>query len=181
MQVFPADVVLQPGETAEFKVRLFDANGEPVKGDAKVEWSLPAPPAPMGGGAQPPPLGGKIEDGKLTVNPAPPGQFGLVQARVGELTGQARVRIVPKLPYAQPGSHLRKEPLMYELTSVTEQKSNTWQCWWLSFLEFLRATGKLTPLFTGTGIVPPNDFTLCSGDTVRINIPPVGELVNEVE
>lgn len=36
-------------------------------------------------------------------------------------------------------------------------------------------------LFTGTGIVPPTDFTLHPGDTVRINIPPIGELVNEVE
>jgi 2-dehydro-3-deoxy-D-arabinonate dehydratase len=36
-------------------------------------------------------------------------------------------------------------------------------------------------LLTGTGIVPPSDFTLRPGDTVRINIPPIGELVNQVE
>jgi 2-dehydro-3-deoxy-D-arabinonate dehydratase len=36
-------------------------------------------------------------------------------------------------------------------------------------------------LFTGTGIVPLSDFTLRSGDTVKIRIPPIGELVNEVE
>jgi 2-dehydro-3-deoxy-D-arabinonate dehydratase len=36
-------------------------------------------------------------------------------------------------------------------------------------------------LFTGTGIVPPNDFTLISGDLVRIGAKPIGELVNEVE
>lgn len=36
-------------------------------------------------------------------------------------------------------------------------------------------------LFTGTGIVPPNDFTLISGDLVRIGVKPIGELVNEVE
>jgi 2-dehydro-3-deoxy-D-arabinonate dehydratase len=35
-------------------------------------------------------------------------------------------------------------------------------------------------LFTGTGIVPPNDFTLVSGDLVRIAAAPIGELVNEV-
>jgi 2-dehydro-3-deoxy-D-arabinonate dehydratase len=33
---------------------------------------------------------------------------------------------------------------------------------------------------TGTGIVPPNDFTLASGDTVRITIEPIGTLENEV-
>ena len=35
-------------------------------------------------------------------------------------------------------------------------------------------------LFTGTGIVPPNDFTLVSGDLVKITVAPIGELINEV-
>jgi 2-dehydro-3-deoxy-D-arabinonate dehydratase len=35
-------------------------------------------------------------------------------------------------------------------------------------------------LFTGTGIVPPDDFTLVSGDEVRITIDPVGTLTNVV-
>jgi 2-dehydro-3-deoxy-D-arabinonate dehydratase len=35
-------------------------------------------------------------------------------------------------------------------------------------------------LFTGTGIVPPDTFTLAEGDTVRIRIDPIGELVNTV-
>jgi 2-dehydro-3-deoxy-D-arabinonate dehydratase len=33
---------------------------------------------------------------------------------------------------------------------------------------------------TGTGIVPPDDFTLRSGDEIRITIEPVGTLVNPV-
>jgi 2-dehydro-3-deoxy-D-arabinonate dehydratase len=35
-------------------------------------------------------------------------------------------------------------------------------------------------LFTGTGIVPPDDFGLAEGDNVRIRIDPIGELVNTV-
>jgi 2-dehydro-3-deoxy-D-arabinonate dehydratase len=35
-------------------------------------------------------------------------------------------------------------------------------------------------LFTGTGVVPPDSFTLVEGDTVRIRIDPIGELVNTV-
>jgi 2-dehydro-3-deoxy-D-arabinonate dehydratase len=35
-------------------------------------------------------------------------------------------------------------------------------------------------LMTGTGIVPPDDFTLRSGDEIRITIPPIGTLVNPV-
>lgn len=36
-------------------------------------------------------------------------------------------------------------------------------------------------LMTGTGIVPPNDFTLQTGDEVRITIDEIGTLVNTVE
>ncbi len=35
-------------------------------------------------------------------------------------------------------------------------------------------------LMTGTGIVPPSDFTLHSGDRIRITIEPIGTLENEV-
>ncbi|HET6283275.1 MAG TPA: fumarylacetoacetate hydrolase family protein, partial [Polyangia bacterium] len=35
-------------------------------------------------------------------------------------------------------------------------------------------------LMTGTGIVPPNDFTLRAGDEIRIDITDVGRLVNVV-
>ncbi len=36
-------------------------------------------------------------------------------------------------------------------------------------------------LMTGTGIIPPNDFTLQSGDEIRITIHPIGTLINQVE
>ena len=35
-------------------------------------------------------------------------------------------------------------------------------------------------LLTGTGIVPPDSFTLQSGDEIRITIPPIGTLLNVV-
>jgi len=35
-------------------------------------------------------------------------------------------------------------------------------------------------LLTGTGVVPPNDFTLQSGDAIRIGIEPIGTLENTV-
>jgi 2-dehydro-3-deoxy-D-arabinonate dehydratase len=35
-------------------------------------------------------------------------------------------------------------------------------------------------LMTGTGIVPPDDFTLAVGDKIRITIDPIGTLENEV-
>ena len=35
-------------------------------------------------------------------------------------------------------------------------------------------------LMTGTGIIPPSDFTLQSGDRIYITIEPIGTLVNTV-
>jgi 2-dehydro-3-deoxy-D-arabinonate dehydratase len=36
-------------------------------------------------------------------------------------------------------------------------------------------------LMTGTGIIPPDTFTLQRGDEIRISIDGIGELVNPVE
>ena len=35
-------------------------------------------------------------------------------------------------------------------------------------------------LLTGTGVVPPDDFTLAAGDEVAITIEPIGTLINSV-
>jgi 2-dehydro-3-deoxy-D-arabinonate dehydratase len=35
-------------------------------------------------------------------------------------------------------------------------------------------------LLTGTGVIPPDDFSLRSGDVVRITVPPIGTLENRV-
>ncbi len=35
-------------------------------------------------------------------------------------------------------------------------------------------------ILTGTGIVPPNDFTLLSDDEIQITIAGVGTLINQV-
>jgi outer membrane protein assembly factor BamB len=115
VQVVPADVVLAPGESVTFEARLFDKNGQFLK-KTQATWSLPAPPppaptpgapaaAPAPGGqppAAPPPLAGTISaEGEFKAAAAPPGQQGIVMAKVGGLTGTARVRVTPKMPFAQ--------------------------------------------------------------------------------
>jgi 2-dehydro-3-deoxy-D-arabinonate dehydratase len=55
-----------------------------------------------------------------------------------------------------------------------------------SFADLIAWLGKETSfpygavLLTGTGIVPPDEFTLAAGDVVRINISGIGELTNPV-
>ena len=115
LQILPADVMLTPGESVEFTARAFDDKGRLI-GEAKGEWSLagqrppeglpPAPPPPPGTPppAAPPALKGKLTETsgaatKLTIDAVPPIQAGRVLIKVGELTGEARVRVVPKLPF----------------------------------------------------------------------------------
>jgi outer membrane protein assembly factor BamB len=104
VQIVPADVVLEPGESVTFQARLFDDGGRFLR-QVEAQWSLAPPPLPEGMkpmGDGPPPLRGDITaQGKLTVDKAVPGQFGLVVAKAEGLTGQARVRVVPRLPYQQ--------------------------------------------------------------------------------
>jgi outer membrane protein assembly factor BamB len=99
VQVVPAEVTLAPGESVTFKVRLFDKDGNFVK-ESPAEWSLPTPPKTPAG-MQPPALKGEIKDGTLTVAKDLPGQQAYVDAKVGSMTGRARVRVAPRLPYAQ--------------------------------------------------------------------------------
>jgi outer membrane protein assembly factor BamB len=110
LQVVPADVVLSPGGSAEFAVRSFNDKGQLI-GEAKGEWTLEGMRVPEGApppqpGAQPPPaIKGQLSAAsgattKFTADKAPPGQFGRVVVKVGELTGEARVRVAPTLPLA---------------------------------------------------------------------------------
>lgn len=109
LQVFPADVVLSPGGSTSFKVRLFDDKGRflrEVKADWSVAASLPPPPPPPPAksppGPTPPVLQGEIDAaGKLTVSKTVQGQYGRVEAKAEGLTGAARVRVAPVLPYEQ--------------------------------------------------------------------------------
>ncbi len=108
LQVFPAEVTLAPGGSASFKARLYDDKGNFLR-EVKPKWSLGAmqgpeptvglPPPPA---IKPPPLRGEVSaDGKLTVPADAQGQFGAVVAEAEGLTGRARVRQAPRLPYRE--------------------------------------------------------------------------------
>ncbi len=112
IQVVPADVTLRPGEAADFKAYAYDGMGRRL-GEVEVEWELAGmrPPVyPIGlvppkapPGPTPPPLVGTLtaNKGKATNLTAGklPAQFGRLVAKSGKLTGEARVRVAPVLPY----------------------------------------------------------------------------------
>jgi outer membrane protein assembly factor BamB len=100
LQIVPAEVALHSGGSTTFKARGFDAHGNFVK-EVEAKWSLPAPPLPPGAKAAPPALKGEItSDGKLTVDTKMPTQQSIVVAEYDGVTGKARVRVAPHLPYA---------------------------------------------------------------------------------
>ncbi len=84
VQVYPYEVMLKPGEKVTFTARLLDAKGNFIRNE-KATWALDQ-------------LGGTVADGVYTASSESEG--GYVKATVGGITGQARVRVVPALPWS---------------------------------------------------------------------------------
>lgn len=87
VQVVPAEVILQPGQKANFRARAFDELGRLI-GERKAKWTIPG-------------LDGTIGDSGQFVAGAPKAaQASMVEAEVGGVKGRARVRIVPPLDWS---------------------------------------------------------------------------------
>jgi outer membrane protein assembly factor BamB len=85
VQVIPAELLTRPGAEHRFRVRLFNSHGQFLK-DAEAEFTLAGPGAIDSAGV----FKGD-ESGKHVAT--------VVTAKVGDLTGRARVRVVPDLPW----------------------------------------------------------------------------------
>ena len=86
LQVSPTELVLKPGDTVQLHARLFDAAGRFLREEKAAAWSLDK-------------LSGTVQDGQFTVPSNAPGQAGLIRATVGGITGEARARVIPPLPW----------------------------------------------------------------------------------
>ncbi|MBN9518468.1 hypothetical protein J0H58_08115 [bacterium] len=100
LTLFPADATARAGGKIAFTVTAVDANGRPLKADGKAELTLPLP-AKTPTGAQPPALKGKVEGMDVVVDAVPPSQQGYVEAKLGDLTAKARVRVAAPVGYKQ--------------------------------------------------------------------------------
>ena len=88
VQVVPTELILKPGDKANFRVRLFDDQGRFIREEASATWSLDQ-------------LKGTVANGQLTVSNDAITQAGLVKAQVGNLSGSASVRVFPPLPWSE--------------------------------------------------------------------------------
>jgi outer membrane protein assembly factor BamB len=88
VQVVPTELILKPGDKVNFRVRLFDAQGNFIKEEPAATWSLDQ-------------LKGTIENGQFTAGSEAVAQAGLVKATVGGVSGTASVRVFPPLPWSE--------------------------------------------------------------------------------
>jgi len=88
VQVIPTELLLKPGSKVNFRVRLFDAQGNFIREDPSATWSLDQ-------------LKGTIANGQFTAASDAIAQAGLVKATVGGITGTAGVRVFPPLPWSE--------------------------------------------------------------------------------
>ena len=76
-------------------------------------------------------------------------------------------------------SIIRKENIVFQgKSSTSEMKRNVYE-----LVEWLQKSNDLPQdavLMTGTGIIPPQDFTLKEGDIVSISIEKIGTLTNKI-
>jgi outer membrane protein assembly factor BamB len=87
--VTPTEVIIKPGESTPFSVRMFTASGQPLAGAAGQ-----APVITVEN------LKGTIANGRFTADGAPAAQAGLLKATVGSTTAAARIRVIPDLPWS---------------------------------------------------------------------------------
>ena len=85
VQVVPCEVLLQPGEAQPFRVRLFNERGQFLKA-AEAQFTVSG-------------VGEITQEGIYTAPEDAAHEGVVVEAKVGELTGKARLRIVPPLPW----------------------------------------------------------------------------------
>jgi outer membrane protein assembly factor BamB len=88
VQVVPTELILKPGDKVNFRVRLFDAQGNFIREEQEATWSLDH-------------LNGTVQNGHYTAGNEAVAQAGLVKATVGNLSGTASVRVFPPLPWTE--------------------------------------------------------------------------------
>ena len=87
VQVFPYESLLAPGQKQTFQLRLYDASGRLIREEkaGAASWALDQ-------------LGGTVGPDGVFTAPAS-ASAGFVKATVGGVTGTARVRVIPPLPW----------------------------------------------------------------------------------
>ncbi|HEY2415911.1 MAG TPA: PQQ-binding-like beta-propeller repeat protein [Pirellulaceae bacterium] len=99
LQVSPCELLLGPGDKRDFTVRTYNARGQLLK-ESPAEFSLDGP--------------GSIDKDGIFTAPKDSGHVAtIITAKVGDLSGKARLRIVPKLPWKFDFEGLKDPPITW--------------------------------------------------------------------
>jgi outer membrane protein assembly factor BamB len=173
LHVVPADVTLAPGNEAVFEAVAFDAHGRRI-GAVPAEFHAP------------PTLKGELTaDGKLRVSEENAGQGVQIEAKAGDLTGTARVRVLQDLPIEEDFESYKPDasPPHWLTTrmkfAVVEQDGN----------KVLRKTNHSpsVPLVRATAFFGPpewSNYTIAAdfvGSEERFNLPEYGVVNSRYE
>ncbi len=99
VQVVPAEVLLQPGVKQKFTVNLFNANGQFLKASS-ASFELQGP-------------GTISAEGEYVAGADVKHQSAILTAKVGDLSGRARIRIIPPLPWSFDFEGLKDAPVTW--------------------------------------------------------------------
>jgi hypothetical protein len=88
VQVVPTELLLKPGDIANFRVRLFDERGTFIREEKSATWAAEG-------------LKGSVTNGHFVAQSDAGAQAGLIKATVNGVTGSASVRIFPPLPWTE--------------------------------------------------------------------------------
>lgn len=87
MLVSPTEVIVKPGDKINFRAKLYDARGRFIRDEKQVTWAAGNFPGAIGA------------DGVWTVPADARAQGGEVKGTAGGVTGTARIRVIPTLPW----------------------------------------------------------------------------------
>ena len=99
IQVVPADALIRPGQSQEYKVLLYNAAGQPIGPAENAELSVDAY--------------GAMEGSTFNSSADAAHAAAYITATVGELSGRARIRIVPELPWNFDFDNLSDPPITW--------------------------------------------------------------------
>jgi len=99
LQVSPCELLLSPGEKKQLTARTYNGRGQLLK-ETSAEFSLDGP-------------GSISPKGEFTAAEGKEHTATIVTAKSGELTGKARIRVVPKLPWKFDFEGLKDAPVTW--------------------------------------------------------------------
>ncbi len=99
--IVPGELLLQPSETVELSVRLFNALGQPLETPEGIDvrYQVDGP--------------GSVSGSTFTANADATHTAATITARVGDVSGSTRVRIVPPLPWKFTFDELSEPPVSW--------------------------------------------------------------------